>query len=72
MPKSFPLICPIMRFFDIYLNLCLLAVNQLPIISAKKRTKQKMHFFSKKIAKIVGSSKNSSTFAVAIEQTMTP
>jgi hypothetical protein len=33
---------------------------------------QKKHFFFKKIAKIVGGSEKSSTFAVAIEQTMTP
>jgi hypothetical protein len=31
-----------------------------------------MHFFSKKITKIVGGLEKSSTFAVAIEQTMTP
>ena len=36
------------------------------------RRNEKMHFFSKKIAKIVGSLEKSSTFAVAIEQTMTP
>jgi hypothetical protein len=32
------------------------------------RRNEKMHFFSKKIAKIVGSLEKSSTFAVAIEQ----
>jgi hypothetical protein len=34
--------------------------------------KRKLHFFLKKIAKIVGGSEKSSTFAVAIEQTLTP
>jgi hypothetical protein len=49
-----------------------IAENQQNAFCGKIPRNKKMHFFIKKTAKTVGSLEKSSTFAVAIEQALTP